>query len=159
MKKITGIVLLVIIAGVLLMYTTPLKQYEPHRVFEYFGVFNNKLEVVLNTSSENCKSLKVYWIGEKQYLTEEDKILKNYLDTLLIYSDGEILKQIPDRYGKNGLIVKYCDVIVDDIGFYKFKNWYKHTYSLYINEKDKHLRINWKIENQYESKAGIAKTL
>ena len=72
----------------------------------------------------------------------------------LIYENGKTLHMIPDRYGKNGLMINYCGIIINEIGLYKNREWYKHNYELEIKDKDQQLIINWKIENIYESKSG-----
>ena len=105
-------------------------------------------------NAENCKNITIFWIGEKGHLTNEDKFHNNYYDTLLIYENGKTLHMIPDRYGKNGLMINYCGIIINEIGLYKNREWYKHNYELEIKDKDQQLIINWKIENIYESKSG-----
>ncbi len=148
MKKVVWVFLIFSLGVITILYGTSLRQYEPHRIFEFLGVSKNRLKISLDESgNQECSDLKIFWRGEKESLTKNDRIFKHYYDTLLIYDRGKPLRSIPDRYGKSGLIIEYCGMTIEEPGLYK------HDYILKILVSDT-LIVEWEISNLYESYSG-----
>ena len=116
------------------------KNFEPKRILDRLNINRNDLNIEVKNANKD--SLKLYFNMTGNTLQE--------VDTILIY-DGKLRHEIPDLYGKNKFELKYRNLVYRGMGLWKKKEWYKHTYNLYIEEKDSLLIIDWSINNAYEN--------